>query len=269
MKKLTSFMVLLLISGSAIAATPSVDRRSNTNQWMAASRAVVVAPKIAISGSQAAIKEEQVEAMIPVIKNNREDEKRACISNNIGVGNTFVWASKYSNTNDYASMVEDTEEPENNVCFVRVELKSSDSKVNVSDIRPVYYEMGRAITCGTWADSGKLKDRILDAKKTARTWGTVAGAVGGAAVGVGAMELFGNKLIGGAVEGQKGMDDAERFRSQMAVLQKDEKTRRQHDMLMKDLKDLKTLCEDKMWDGVSADEIPKACSSYQLTALPL
>ena len=51
---------------------------------------------------------------------NREKERLACISNNIGVGNTFVWASRYSNTANYATMVEDTENPENNVCFVKL-----------------------------------------------------------------------------------------------------------------------------------------------------
>ena len=54
---------------------------------------------------------------------NRDAERLACVSNNIGVGNTFVWASKYSNTSNYSTMVEDTENPENNVCWVRVELR--------------------------------------------------------------------------------------------------------------------------------------------------
>jgi hypothetical protein len=57
----------------------------------------------------------------------------------------------------------------------------------------------------------------LDAKKTKRTWGTVAGAVGGAAVGVGAMELFGNKLIGGAVQGQKSLSGDDLLYSQMSA----------------------------------------------------
>ena len=55
------------------------------------------------------------ESVVPPSTNNREKEKQACISNNIGVGNTFVWASRYSNTANYATMVEDVENPENNV----------------------------------------------------------------------------------------------------------------------------------------------------------
>jgi len=72
-------------------------------------------------------------------KDMREAERNACISNNIGIGNTFVWASKYSNTANYSTMVEDVENPENNVCFVRVELKSDDSKISVSDVQSKYF----------------------------------------------------------------------------------------------------------------------------------
>ena len=42
----------------------------------------------------------------------REAERNACINNNIGVGNTFVWASRYSDTSNYASMNEDVKNPE-------------------------------------------------------------------------------------------------------------------------------------------------------------
>ena len=136
-------------------------------------------------------------------KDNRAKERLACLSNNIGVGNTFVWASRNSNTSNYASMVEDTENPENNVCFVLVGMRSDDSRINVSDIQPRYFELGQNIACGSWIDDAKMQARILDAKKTARTLGTIGGAVGGAGIGFGAMELFGNKLIGGAVMGQQ------------------------------------------------------------------
>ena len=129
----------------------------------------------------------------------REKERTACISNNIGIGNTFVWASRYSDLNNYATMVEDVENPENNTCFVLVGLRSTDSRIDLSDIPSKYFEMGRDITCGAWADEGKIEQRILDAKKKGRTWATVGGAVGGAALGVGAMELFGNRLIGNDV----------------------------------------------------------------------
>ena len=188
---------------------------------------------------------------------NREKERLACISNNIGVGNTFVWASRYSNTANYATMVEDTENPENNVCFVKVEVKSSDSKINVSDIPSKYFVMGNNITCGSWADEETLRQRILDAKKTARTWATVGGAVGGAGLGVGIMELFGNKLIGGAVEGQNALTGDELLLSQLRVLKKDSPS--EFNDIMDALEVLDKECSNRIWDNT---EKPDVCDDY-------
>lgn len=151
-------------------------------------------------------------------KDMREKEREACMRNNIGIGNTFVWASRYSDISNYSTMVEDTDNPDNNTCFVRVELKSDDSRIDLSDIPGKYFEMGRTITCGSWAEESKLEKRILEAKKKGRTWATVGGAVGGAAIGVGSMELFGNKLIGGAVQGQKGLAAGDQFVSYVKSL---------------------------------------------------
>lgn len=189
-------------------------------------------------------------------KDMREREKAACINNNIGVGATFVWASRYSNIGNYSSMIEDVENPENNVCFVKVELKSSDSRINVSDVPTKYFIMGENITCGEWADKDALRNRILDAKKKGRTWATVGGAVGGAAVGVGAMELFGNKLIGGAVEGQAALSGTELLCSQMKVL-KQEKSSKYND-IVDALTTLKQYCEETQWD--EENPMPDACN---------
>ena len=134
---------------------------------------------------------------------NRDKERQACLSNNIGVGNTFVWASKTSNLSNYATMLEDIDHPENNTCFALVGMRSDDNRISTADIQPRYFEWGQSITCGSWIDESKMQDRILEAKKKARVWGTIAGSVGGAGVGVGSMELFGNRLIGGAVQGQE------------------------------------------------------------------
>jgi hypothetical protein len=147
----------------------------------------------------------------------REAERNACINNNIGVGNTFVWASKYSDTSNYATMVEDAEHPENNVCFVRVELKSSnESRIKVSDIAPKYFMWGEPIKCGSWVSKKEMEKRILDARKGERIGGIIATTVGGAGLGVGAMELFGNKLIGGKVMGQKGVEKKEVYKAQLS-----------------------------------------------------
>ena len=223
MKKLVSFVAIVLMTVPAFAADgASRGRRTTSSQMIAAPRVssvnhaggigTIVNNSFGLNNVASLPREPE----LPHVSDNskpaepetppvdmREKEKAACLNNNIGIGNTFVWASRYSNTGNYASMVEDIEHPENNTCFVKVEIRSDDSRIQVSDIPPRYFEWGTNITCGSWVDEAKLRQRILDAKKSARTWGTVAGAVGGAALGVGIMELFGNRLIGGAVQGQK------------------------------------------------------------------
>lgn len=261
MKKITSiFMVIAMCSGAY--AAPNAARRSTVGQnVMAAPRSVTInAPAAAVptnvaDTNKSSLKFDSTEpGGVAAAKNMREKERTACMSNNIGVGNTFVWASRLSNIGNYSSMTEDVENPENNVCFVRVELKSKDSRINVADFGGRYFEMGRNITCGSWADEEKLKNRILDAKKSARTWATVGGAVGGAAVGVGSMELFGNKLIGGAVQGQKALNEDDLFESQLIVLKKDNKSL--YNKIMTELKTIKQECDK------ATDDLPEDCKKY-------
>ena len=189
----------------------------------------------------------------PVV--NRDKERLACLSNNIGVGNTFVWASKYSNTSNYANMVEDVEHPENNVCFVLVGMRSDDSRINTSDIQPRYFEWGTNITCGSWIDEAKMQERILDAKKKARTWGTIGGAVGGAGVGVGAMELFGNDLLSG-IDGLGKLQGQEQYKERTSdwyrvkaneLKQKDVKKYREFVTLVRQLN---TVCNSDNSDDI-------------------
>jgi hypothetical protein len=239
---------------------PAARATASQNQLTAISNTAPTATTV----DKSSVKVEEPVAQIPI--DTRTREKAACLANNIGVGNTFVWASKYSNTNNYASMVEDTADPANNVCFVRVELKSADAKINVSDVPFVYYPMGRTITCGAWADEKELEKRILDAKKSARTWGTVAGVVGGAGVGVGAMELFGNKLIGGAVQGQKALNSDELMRSQILAMKS--KNPATYNQLRAKLTALQAACEDPVWnDADAAGKKPDACSNINYNAL--
>ena len=275
MKKITSlFMVIALMGTAAVAAPgPNSARRSTVaTTAMPAPRSVTInAPQtvqatsaLADSNKSSMKFDSTAPGGVAPAKNTREKERTACMCNNIGVGNTFVWASRNSNISNYASMAEDAENPENNVCFVRVELKSNDSRINVADFTGRYFEMGRTITCGSWIDEEKLKNRILDAKKSARTWATVGGAVGGAAVGVGSMELFGNKLIGGAVQGQKNekLSADELFESQLLVLKKDNKSLYQK--IMTELKTIKEECE-KVTEG----ERPEECTKYDYNRLLL
>lgn len=290
MKGFFSVFAMIMFGGAAIADVSAVapvhgrGRASLSNQMMGAPRAVASKNQIsaAAMAGMASVKVEPVKATVtaPEVKepemavkpeemkpaekkDMREKEKLACTSNNIGIGNTFVWASRYSNLGSYATMIEDVEEPENNICFVKVELKSTDPRISVADIPSKYYEMGEIITCGTWANEKTLEDRILDAKKSARTWATVGGAVGGAAVGVGAMELFGNKLIGGAVQGQKQFKEGsiELLRSQLAVLKKDNEA--EYKRFMRYLRELRTECANPIWKDPKAVEYkPEVCEDY-------
>lgn len=293
MKALISFIVVGVFMSSAFGADNATQsRRSIAANFAAAPRAVASKNQIAVSavsvsgGTNNSVPLDQANgnksslrvdgdagATTPTppeekpqdpVKDMREKERAACLANNIGIGNTFVWASKYSNISNYGTMIEDVEHPENNVCFVKVELRSDDMKVSVSDIPGKYFEFGQTITCGSWVDKEMLKKRILDAKKSARTWGTVAGVVGGAGIGVGMMELFGNRLIGGAVEGQKGLErngkTDELLRSQLAVLRKDDQ--RTYNQFIDKLKLVKQYCDNTDWAQTTHGVRPKDCDVY-------
>ncbi len=275
MNKLVLLFSVLTVAVCNDAFAVASPRKSMADQMRAAPRAGV-ASKTQIATltpdtevvSKSSVKADNVEAdlglnsdeTLSVEKDLREKERLACVSNNIGVGNTFVWASRYSDTSNYATMIEDTEEPENNTCFVKTALKSMDSRIDVSNVPVRYFEMGQTVTCGDWADYESLKQQILDAKKKGRTLGTVASVVGAAGVGVGAMELFGNKLIGGKVEGQAAMSADELLRSQLLTLK--EKDTAKYNSFMTSLRNLKEDCE-KFEEKYSEREVPSACVKYE------
>lgn len=272
MKKLIAMFALVSVSVPALAAAPSGRGRASMANQMDA-RATVSQKQInnvvasAETTQTVVVEEEKTDVVPEKPKDMREREKAACMQNNIGVGATFVWASRYSNTANYASMTEDVEFPENNVCFVKVAMKSNDSRIDVSDIPAKYFVMGDNITCGQWANEEALKQRILDAKKKGRTWATVGGAVGGAAVGVGAMELFGNKLLSNAgvssVEGQAALTGTELLCSQMKVL-KQEKSSKYSD-IKAEVQKMAEGCDASKWgDGA---EKPTECTKYDYAKL--
>ncbi len=279
MHKLLVMFVILSVSLPAVAATGR-GRASMANQMDARVSVTqkqiggivttnsVVSEEAAtedVAQDESIVESEQV--IEEQTKDMREREKAACIQNNIGVGATFVWASKYSNSADYNSMIEDVEFPENNVCFVKVGIKSNDSRIDVSDIPTKYFVMGENITCGQWTNADKLKSRILDAKKKGRTWATVGGVVGGAGVGVGAMELFGNKLLSNAgvesVEGQAALDGDELLCSQMKVLKQEKPSK--YDEIIDALKEMQKYCEDtSLWEITS---VPDGCTEFNYKQL--
>lgn len=146
--------------------------------------------------------------------------KAGCIGNNASYGNTYVWASRTSGGTNYSTMIEDVNNPGNNACWIRVDIGTTNNKIKVSDIPSRWFMVGQQVNCGSWADYDTLHERVLDARKSGRTWATVGGAVGGAGLGVGIMELFGNRLIGGKVMGQKSLDEVELLYSQMTTTER-------------------------------------------------
>lgn len=255
----TSVLLMLVVSNGAFAAA----RPAMSNKIMAAPQRYTASvnqlngtPSAELTKVQSHVEPVVVEKVEEAEPDNSEYEakRNACMNNNIGFGNTFVWASKYSDTSNYATMVEDTANPQNNVCFVRVDLRSDDeSRISVSDMKSKYFKWGENIECGSWADKNVIEKRILDAKKGNRVGGVVAVTVASAGIGVGAMELFGNKLIGGKVEGQKNkkLEEDAVYRSQLLTLsRKDYATFQKY---IKDLKDIKKACEDKTSFAAMAD----------------
>ena len=262
-----SATVAMAAPGGASTARHSTVAAKGGMVGAAAARKASLASPSTVASTDAAVSSKKFDSAEPngvavEQKDMREKERLACMSNNIGVGNTFVWASRTSNLGNYSSMIEDTENPDNNVCFVRVELKSNDSRINVSDFGAQYFEMGQRITCGSWANEEKLQNRILDAKKSARTWATVGGAVGGAAIGVGSMELFGNKLIGGAVQGQAALEGTELLRSQLLVLKKNNQS--EYNKIISELKTIKAECEKS---ATKDDATKEMCNKYDYQVL--
>jgi len=205
---------------SAPRYTASVKQIDGMDNGNTVKKTVLVSNKSSVENVEDVTesKEDKVAEEKPVV-DMREAERNACINNNIGIGNTFVWASRYSDTSNYANMIEDSEHPENNVCFVRVELKSSnESRIKVSDIEPRYFMWGEPIKCGSWVSKKEMEKRILDARKGARIGGIVASTVAGVGLGIGAMELFGNKLIGGKVQGQKSVSGKTLYKNKLVSM---------------------------------------------------
>jgi hypothetical protein len=88
-----------------------------------------------------------------------------------------------------------------------------------------------------------MEKRILDAKKGERIGGIVATTVAGVGLGVGAMELFGNKLIGGKVMGQKSSSVSKTTLYKNQLLKK--KGTDEYDQYKKDLDLLVKACDEE------------------------
>lgn len=251
-------LALLVFGGDAMAA--SARPAMSGKMIMPAPRYTASVNQLNGNGSVAVV----TDSVMPAdTVDRREAERNACINNNIGVGNTnmFVWASKYSNTSNYAMMTEDVDNPQNNVCFARVELKSDDSKISVADVPAKYFQWGETIECGSWANEKEMEKRILDAKKGARIGGIVASTVGGAGLGVGVMEAFGNRVINGKVMGQKdkNLSEMDVYVSQLLVLKekKEKKGDGEYDKIVTALNTVYSNDHAAEIDGIKVEDLLK------------
>ena len=185
-----------------------------------------------------------------------DTQRDICVSNNIGLNNTFVWAAQNSATNSYATMIEDVTNPENNACFARVDIGHKNKDVSVKGLDSRYFKMGNSVVCGSWLNRDMLEKNVLDGLKQNRTFGTVAAVVGGMGVGVGVMEAFGNRLIGGKVLGQKALEGQAQILSLLAVLKKDSVVEYQH--VVDAIKSLNKACKETWADSKCK---PDACDA--------
>ena len=271
--KFFSGLLLSVMALPAVAATARDSARVISNVLHASMKPAGVAAgsgaRHATSGTdqQPAVSVETVESVTPTVVANVAsdtivDAKTRCLQNNAGVGDVFVWASRYSKTQSYSSMIEDVYEPENNTCFVKVSLDSDDPAVNLSDMPHKYVIMGKNMICGDWVEESVIEERVLAAKKKGRVWASVGAAVGGAAVGVGAMELFGNKLIGGAVEGQAALTGSDLLCSQLKTLKETDQSR--YNSIIQEVNILKDSCAKANWQ---TKQKPEECKKYDFDRL--
>lgn len=262
MKHLLYVFMAMVICAPAVAA-------SNASQARRSVSAKMVAPASRMTSSVNQLHPTQPSS-VRVLPNEYDEEeaaaaaerelaRAACEGNNVGADNTFVWASRNSNTSNYATMIEDTTNPENNACFALVSITSNDPKIDLSGVPSKYFEMGNSIVCGEWADDADIEKRILKAKKTTRALATTGAVVGGVGLGVGAMELFGNKLLGqsiSAVEGQAALSGAELVRSQLLTM-KQKGQMDEYNKIKAQIKTISDTCEQFKTRNEEADKICK------------
>ena len=134
---------------------------------------------------------------------NIEGERAACL---MTAGN--VWASRmYSSSMGVplGAVMSESIDPEQNVCFSTVSVRSTEIPNMARFFQPVRFQVGLPIECGSWLDEARLDEAILDARRSQRVAGTIAAGVGGAVVGIALTEAIGRNFI----DGWMGQQDAE------------------------------------------------------------
>lgn len=185
-------------------------------------------------------------------------ERDACLARAATTFDTYVWASKNSNPTSYYSMREDTSNPDNNACFIKVSVTNTDERIDTHDIPSRYFMVGQRAKCGDWLDEQDLEQRILDATKKGRIAGAVATSLVSAGVGVGiaegAMKIAENKGSTSKLMGQKNLTDKDLLKSQLLKLRRTAPT--QYNELIEAMKILDRNCDEE-WTNNNCK--PVAC----------
>jgi len=144
-------------------------------------------------------------------------EREACLltQGNVWASITFASAAGVP----ASSALTANENPNENTCYAKVSVKSSETREVENAFGERYFQTGTSLNCGSWVDGGKLDSIILDNKKGSRIAGTVIASVAGAGVGVGLTELIGRQING--FEGQKDLKGNALLKSQLLELKKD------------------------------------------------
>ena len=176
-------------------------------------------------------------------------DKEACLLRAKILPDTFVWAARNSNSTNYASLIEDITNPQNNICYVKISVHNSDDRVETKDIPTRYFPMGQTVTCGGWLDNDDLKERVLVATKKQRVLGTVATTLIGAGAGVGisegAMAIAANQGSDSKLMGQRALDATDLIISHIKKLQHDNIA--EYNRILDAMRKLDEACDSEEW----------------------
>jgi hypothetical protein len=204
-----------------------------------------------------ALSEEQIAEI-----NMRRDACMSHASQRIG---EFVWASRNGNNTNYSLMVEDTEHPENNVCFAKVSVENRDERVDTDTIPARYFPLGQNVVCADWVPVEDLQARITEAGKSRRVLGAVSTSLAGAGIGVGisegAMAIAAKQGSKSSLMGQHALEGQELLISEIKKI-KQEDARKYTEIITK-LQALDTACDAIKEAKCLPDECKESLNLYR------
>lgn len=253
--------MLCVIDAWAISAPTASSRRTNQTNTARGSVSWANLPTTSQQTTPTPPTESKPDVEIPEIIPTPEPtpmpkptnpERDACLARAATTFDTYVWASKNSNPTSYYSMREDTSNPDNNACFIKVSVTNTDERIDTHDIPSRYFMVGQRAKCGDWLDEQDLEQRILDATKKGRIAGAVATSLVSAGVGVGiaegAMKIAESKGSTSKLMGQKGLNNnKDLLKSQLLKLKRTNPSK--YDTLIAAMTTLDQKCDEAWTDN--------------------